>query len=84
MYAVASARIASARAAVTAARVGSQPRWSASQRRIASAKTVESVKPSATGHSSSSICDDDRNDSPRNIIRVSNPDESRARRSSSR
>ncbi len=45
---------------------------------------MESVKASATGHSSSFICDEERKDSPRNIILVSNPVEPLLRRSSSR
>ena len=34
---------------------------------------MESVNASATGHSSACICEEDRNDSPRNIALVSNP-----------
>ena len=34
---------------------------------------MESVNASATGHRSACTCEDERNDSPRNIARVSNP-----------
>jgi hypothetical protein len=84
VYATGSARSAASLAAVTASRVGSHPRCDASHRRSAIPNTVESVNPSATDHRSSWTREDEWNDSPRNIIRVSKPSGAFARRSSSR
>ena len=84
VYATASAWMALARDAVTASRVGSHPRCRASHRTIVIPMTVESVSRSAVDHSSGSSRDDEENDSPRKVARVSKPSELLARRSVSR